>query len=334
MKTRICALLLAACLPVASSAQPRSSRASDHYPVTKVRPRVTRAEYDRWKTELSNWGRWGTNDQSGALNLVTDVKRKQAAALVHTGVSVSLAVDANEQQAEDNPSPYQRVMMQAGRGGSMDQFTVAFHGMAHTHIDALSHRVLDDKIYNGYSYDEVTMQEGAKKNSIYSAHNGIVTRGILIDIPALKGVPYLDPGTRIFGDDLEAWEKRAGVKVAAGDAVFIRTGRWARRAALGPQTQTAGLDPSVLPWLKRRDVSVLGSELALDASPPASADLPRLAVHDFALVILGIHVIDDCDLSAVSQVAAQQKRWEFLVTVAPIPFRRGTGSPTNPIAVF
>ena len=151
MKTRICALLLAACLLVASSAQPRSSRASDHYPVTKVRPRVTRAEYDRWKTELSNWGRWGTNDQSGALNLVTDVKRKQAAALVHTGVSVSLAVDANEQQAEDNPSPYQRVMMQAGRGGSMDQFTVAFHGMAHTHIDALSHRVLDDKIYNFFS---------------------------------------------------------------------------------------------------------------------------------------------------------------------------------------
>ena len=77
------------------------------------------------------------------------------------------------------------------------------------------------------------MEDGAKKDSIYTAHAGIVTRGVLIDMPALKGVPYLEPGTRIFVEDLEAWEKKAGVKVSAGDALFIRTGRWVRQARTG-----------------------------------------------------------------------------------------------------
>jgi kynurenine formamidase len=299
---------------------------------------VTKAEYEKWKTELSNWGRWGKDDQLGAINLITAAKRKQAAALVREGVTVSLAGDVNTERSPDNGQPYEHVMTQTGPGGAGDSLSVSFHGYAHTHIDAFAHRFFEGKMWNGFSYEEVTKEEGAKKNAIYNLHNGIFTRGILMDIARLKGVPYLEPGTRIFVEDLEAWEKQAGVKVGPGDAIFIRTGRWARRAKMGPWNagvETAGLDPSVLPWLKRRDVAILGSETAQDATPPpATSELGPLALHDFALIVLGVQLMDDTNLDAVSEAAAARKRWEFLLTAAPLPVTNGTGSPINPIAVF
>jgi len=299
---------------------------------------VTKAEYDKWRTELSNWGRWGKDDQVGAINMITPAKRKQAAGLVKDGVPVSLAGDVNTERAVDNGQPYEHVMTSAGAGGAGDSLSVSFHGYQHTHIDAFAHRFFDGKMYNGFSFEEVTKEDGAKKNSIYNLHNGIFTRGILMDIPRLKGVPYLEPGTRIFVEDLEAWEKQAGVKVQAGDAVFIRTGRWARRAKNGAWNagvEVAGLDPSVIPWLKRRDVSILGSEAAQDATPPPTgSELGPLALHDFVLIVLGVQLMDDTNLEAVSEAAAQRKRWEFLLTASPLPVKNGTGSPLNPIAVF
>jgi kynurenine formamidase len=299
---------------------------------------VTKAEYEKWKTELSNWGRWGKDDQLGAINLITAAKRKQAAALVKEGVTVSLAGDVNTERSADNGQPYEHVMTQTGPGGAGDSLSVSFHGYAHTHIDAFAHRFFEGKMWNGFSYEEVTKEEGAKKNAIYNLHNGIFTRGILMDIARLKGVPYLEPGTRIFIEDLEAWEKQAGVKVGPGDAIFIRTGRWVRRGKMGPWNagvETAGLDPSVLPWLKRRDVAILGSETAQDATPPpAGSELGPLALHDFALIVLGVQLMDDTNLDAISEAAAARKRWEFLLTAAPLPVTNGTGSPINPIAVF
>jgi kynurenine formamidase len=303
-----------------------------------TRPTVSKAEYEKWKTELSNWGRWGKDDQLGAINLITPAKRKQAAALVKEGIPVSLAGVVNTERSADNAQPYEHVMTSSGPAGAGDSLSVSFHGYAHTHLDAFAHRFFEGKMWNGFPYEEVTKEEGAKKNSIYNLHNGIFTRGILIDIPRLKGVAYLEPGPRIFIEDIEAWEKQAGVKVAAGDAVFIRTGRWARRVKTGPWNagvETAGLDPSVLPWLKRRDVSILGSETAQDATPPpATSELGPLALHDFALIVLGVQLMDDTNLDAVSEAAAARKRWEFLLTAAPLPVTNGTGSPINPIAVF
>ena len=176
----------------------------------------------------------------------------------------------NTEKAADNAQPYEHAMTQAGATGAADRIAVSYHGYAHTHLDGFAHRFFDGKMWNGFSFEEVTQAEGAKKNSIYNLHNGILTRGVLMDIARLKGQPWLEPGTRIFAEDLEAWEKMAGVKVGAGDAVFIRTGRWARRAKLGPWNagrEVAGLDASVIPWLKRRDVALLGSEAAQDATP-------------------------------------------------------------------
>jgi kynurenine formamidase len=295
---------------------------------------VTESEYERWKKDLSNWGRWGKDDQIGALNLITPAKRKQAAALVKEAFSVSMEGDPDTVKAVDNPNPYEFKMLSIG----MDQIAVSYHGIAHTHLDSLAHINDNGVFYNGYTPDpEVVMKQGHAKNSIHNLKNGIFTRGILIDIPRLKGLPYLEPGTPIYVEDLEAWEKKAGVKVSAGDALFVRTGVWARRKALGPWLRgraeggrSAGLDPSVIPWLKQRDIAILGSDHPQYVSP---SNL-RGAVHDFALLYLGVHLFDNCDLEALADAAAARKRWEFLLTAAPLAIPGGTGSPINPIATF
>lgn len=297
---------------------------------------ITKAEFDRWKTELSNWGRWGKEDQIGALNLITPAKRRRAAALVREGFSVSLARDVDTEKAVDNPQPYEHSMLAIGA----DRFGVAFHGVAHTHLDSLAHINYDGVFYNGYKPDSdaVIKTGGHARNSIINLKNGIFTRGILVDIPRLKGVPFLEPSTAIDARDIEAWEKMAGVKISAGDALFIRTGRWARRAAVGPwDTSRNGRRPgpgaSTIPWLKQRDIALLGSDVPPSVAPSDVAGETG-PVHDFALVTLGVHLFDNCDLEALAEAAAARKRWEFLLTVAPLPIRGGTGSPVNPIATF
>ena len=166
-----------------------------------------------------------------SANLVTEAKRKQAAGLVKNGVSVSLAHNAITEKAVDNPSPFEHTM---NPGFFMDTYKVSYHGYAHSHIDALCHILYKDQTYNGYARAEVNTEKGCTKLGIDNLKSGVVTRGILIDIPRLRNLPYLEPGTAIYVEDLEAWEKKAGVKVSSGDAVFVRTGRWARREKLGP----------------------------------------------------------------------------------------------------
>ncbi len=326
---------IAAALVTAVSSGARPSGAGQSGGETRrARGEVTEAEYERWKTELSNWGRWGATDEIGALNLITPARRRAAAALVTEGFPVSLAGDADTVAAVDNPSPYEHTMIGIGS----DRLAVTYHGIAHTHLDSLAHINADGVFYNGYTPDrDAVTKAGHAKNSIHNVKHGIFTRGVLIDVPRLKGVPYLEPGTPIYVEDLEAWERQAGVRVSAGDAVLVRTGVWARRRALGPWLRgraeggrSAGLHPSVIPWLKARDVAVLGSDHPQYVSP---SNL-RGAVHDFALLYLGVHLLDNCDLEALADAAAARKRWEFLLTVAPLPIRGGTGSPANPVATF
>ncbi len=157
-----------------------------------------------------------------------------------------------------------------------------------------------------------------------------------MDIPRLKGVPYLEPDALIYPEDLDAWEKQAGVRVSSGDVVFIRTGRWARRAAKGPwdvAAHSAGLHASCARWLKLRDIAMLGSDAASDAMPSGVEGVLQ-PIHQLMLVAMGTPIFDNCDLEAVSAAAAQRRRWEFLLTAAPIPVVNGTGSPLNPLATF
>ncbi len=302
---------------------------------SSIRPLVTEAQFEAWQSSLSNWGRWGRDDELGTLNLITPAKRRAALALVKEGVPVSLSTNGFTEKAVDVPCPAEWAMTSTSESGATDR--VAFpciHGAASTHIDSLAHTFFRGKMWNGYDTSVlVTKERGAEKNSVLPMKNGIVTRGVLYDIARLKGVPYLAPGDRIFPEDLEAWEKKSGVKAGPGDALVLRWGRYGRRAKLGPDEGAAGLDNSVLPWLKRRDIALLVWETA-GYTPQPAGDLPRNAVHNFIQAILGIHVLDRAGLEALSEATASRNRWEFMLTVNPLALPNATGSPVNPIAMF
>ena len=178
-------------------------------------PLVSQEQFDLWLTELSNWGRWGPDDELGMANLITPAKRAAAAALVSEGFTVSLSSNAQNYESADVPCPVEWQMVRATRTGASDQIAYpCIHGPGTTHLDAFAHVFFDGKMWNGYDVDGlVTMEGGAAKNSIMVVKDGLVTRGVLYDIPRLKGVPWLEPGTRITVEDLEAWEEMAGVKV-------------------------------------------------------------------------------------------------------------------------
>jgi kynurenine formamidase len=272
----------------------------------------------------------------GTLNLVTPAKRKQAAALVKEGFSVSLARDASKTKEIDNPCPIEWAMYMDTPGMVMDRISYpCIHGPGTTHLDSFAHVFFDGKMWNGYSHSLVTKENGAEKSSILTMKNGIVTRGVLYDIPKLKGLPYLEPGTRIYPEDLEAWEKKSGVKAGPGDALLLRWGKWARRAKLGPwaNDEAAGFDNSVMPWLKKRDIALLGWETA-GYAPAPPGDIPKGSLHNLVLAILGVHILDRADFEALSEAAAARNRWEFMLTIAPLPIPNGTGSPVNPLAIF
>jgi kynurenine formamidase len=180
-------------------------------------------------------------------------------------------------------------------------------------------------MYNGYSFQETVKEGGCQKLGIDALPNGIVTRGILIDIPRLKGVPSLPPGTHVYPEDIEAWEKQAGIKISPGDAIFLHTGRWTTG-------QTSGYDISVAPWLRARDVALVSGDGTQDVGQIQG--LPPLPLHHFVLVALGANILDNADLRALAETAARLGRWEFMLTVAPIATHGGTGSPVNPLAIF
>jgi kynurenine formamidase len=289
------------------------------------------AEFDELFKQVSNWGRWGKDDQLGSANLVTDAKRRRAAALVKSGISVSLAHNAITEKAADNPSPFEHTM---NPGFFMDTYKVSYHGYAHSHIDALCHILYKDQTYNGYPRAQVNTEKGCTKLGIDNLKNGVITRGILIDIPRLKNVPYLEPGTPIYIEDIEAWEKKAGVTVSSGDAVLVRTGRWARREKLGPWNvaqSAAGVHASVAPWFKARGVAFAGSDAALDVTP-SLVEGNNLPVHTLFINAMGINLLDNQDLEALSAMAAKLNRWEFMLTIAPLPVTGGTGFPLNALA--
>jgi kynurenine formamidase len=217
-------------------------------------------------------------------------------------------------------------------GFFMDEYTVNYHGFAYTHMDALCHGAYEGKMYNGFPISSVT-DKGCPQDSIRVAKTGIVTRGILMDIAALKGVDYLEPGTPIYPEDLSAWEKKAGLKVGAGDVIFIHTGRWKRREEKGPSRGFAGLHASSAKWLHDHDVAILGSDDAQDVMP-SQVDGVALPVHQLALVAMGLYIFDNCDLEDLAKEAAKRKRWEFMLTASPMAIVGGTGSPLNPIATF
>ena len=301
-------------------------------------PRTSKADVLKMMTTLSNWGRWGKDDQLGALNLITPQKRREAAALVKEGTSISLA--RNAVKVRVGPSaPFEHRMLQTGvtpdSEFSGDVFSVQFHGFTHTHVDALCHIFHQGRMYNGYSQAEVT-ELGAAKLSVIAMKDGIFTRGVLMDFPRFFGVSYLKGDRPIYPEDIEAWQKKTGVAVGSGDAVIIRTGRWARWEAEGEwdvENDSAGVHVSCMPWFREKDVAILGSDLAMDVMPSRVEGI-ALPVHLVTIAAMGVPILDVCDLEPLGEATARHHRWDFLLTMAPLAVEGGTGSPINPTATL
>lgn len=298
----------------------------------------------------SNWGRWGADDELGTLNHLTPEHRRRAAALVAEGVSVSCArrIPTHRLEEDFETSPL-HFMTSSGEGfvgvetapNSLqhvgDFIGLAFHGFAVTHVDSLCHVFRDGRMYNGHPADRVTTSLGATLQDVDVIRDGIVGRGVLLDIPRLRGVPWLAPGEGVFPEDLEAAEARAGVRVGPGDLLLVRFGTMAQRNAEGPSKEVferrAGLHAACAPWLHDRQVAALGSDGAQDMYP-SGYQAVRGPMHQIGIVAMGLWLIDNCDLEALAGTCERLGRAEFLLSVGPLRIENGTGSPVNPIALF
>ena len=308
--------------------------------------KLTRESLERLFEQVKNWGRWGADDQRGALNYMTPALRARAARLIQDGEVVSCSLDFPVEPAPDNPYPALHMMTMAGDACTVDDFGglqqtgdfigISFHGMASSHIDALCHVLVDGRMYNGYPSSAV-LSTGAVRNSIMAAKDGIAGRGVLLDIPAQKGVEWLELGYAIEVADLEAAEKAQSVRVGEGDVLLVSTGRHVRRERHGPwdfREGLAGLHAECLPWLHERRIAVLGCDGISDALPGPGVPGWPVPIHQCGIAGIGLHLLDNLDLRGLAVACARRRRWEFFYALAPLRVAKGTGSPINPLAIF
>jgi kynurenine formamidase len=311
-------------------------------PPPGARETMTEAEfrqlYDRLRGELP----WGAADRRGALNYLTPVDVLAAVGEVSLGRTVSLAAPIESTRSADNPHPAGHQMTGTAATASpdglsfgTDQIAMNVHGNADSHIDALCHVMFDGALYNGVPASQVT-ESGADALSIAVAGDGIAGRGVLLDIPAVRGTAWLELGDEVTAGDVLAAEQRQQVRAGRGDLLFIRVGHRRRRQELGPwdaAAARAGLHPTVLSLLAERQIAVLGSDGNSDTAPSAvdGVDFP---VHVLAINALGLHLLDYLQFEELIQACEQAGRWSFLCVIAPLRLPRGTGSPVNPIAII
>jgi kynurenine formamidase len=310
------------------------------------------ADVESWMRTLSNWGRWGSDDELGTLNLVTPDLQIAATKLVRDGISVSMARDILTSRIPEHShfGTPQRFMVRTGESqiegqreiaGAYEYLGFVYHGNHVTHLDALSHMFFDGKMYNGYSARQVTATDGAVRLPVTGIANGVMTRGVLLDIPRLRGVEWLEAGDGVFPDEIEAAERAQGVEIGVGDVVFLRTGYGAYRSADVAAEHCAvsrygcpGWHAACLPWFHERGVAMLGADVAQDPQPSGYERPVLLPIHAVGIVAMGLWLIDNADLEQVAATSARLGRWEFLFTLAPLRYSGATGSPVNPIATF
>jgi kynurenine formamidase len=308
----------------------------------------TESDLDDLFEALKNWDRWGRDDEAGALNHQTAQHRIGAVDLVRDGETISLAHDLPLQPSAETPFPAHHHMLASGDAldanglpgyeACGDYIGTQVHGLGLTHIDALSHMFVRGQMYNGRPASDVR-STGALRNTVMTLSDGLVGRGVLLDIPSVHGVEFLAPETAITVADLEAAEAAAGVEVGAGDFLMVSTGRDARRRAARGRLDPigaglAGLDPSCLRWLHDRRIAVLGGDGISDRMPFGTVPNWPFPVHQIGITAIGLHLIDNMHLEPLAMACAERKRWDHLLMVNPLRIPGGTGCPVNPVAVL
>ena len=287
--------------------------------------------------ELNNAGRWGPDDQLGTLNFITPAKRVAAASLVREGHALSLARDLDTRQSQNNPVPVRHTMCYQSHYpiGCVDSVVIDTHGFALTHLDAVAHVYRGDNVYNGRRASEVALPTGLAFGDILAQKDGMFTRGVLLDITAIRNVPWLSPNDGVYARDLLAAEDRQGLRVESGDCIFVYTGLQKRESAEGPENlgQRVGIMPDALRWMHEREISVYSGD-CVDAFPNPYGPRYCIYFHAIALASLGLILLDIPALEPLVELCRKLRRSEFLLTMAPLRLRGGTGCPVNPIAVF
>ena len=300
----------------------------------------TQDEVDGWITGRRNWGRWGDDDERGAVNLVDASKRLAALALARSGRVVSLSRPYPKEPGPTNPTPAQHFIRQLdrpnGAGAVVDYYGFVYHGYTHTHLDALSHVWDRNGGWQGRDPAEFVTGEGVTFGDVTAWDTGILTRGVLLDVPRHRGEPHVTVDRPVHGWELETIAEAQGVVLGPGDAVVVYSGRESYQAAhrdafLGaPDQPSPGLHASCLRFLRDHDVAVLAWDM-MDARPNEYG--LAWAVHP-AIYSFGVAFIDNALLGPLAEACAEEQRHEFLLIVAPLNVPGGTGSPVNPLAVF
>jgi kynurenine formamidase len=307
---------------------------------------VSAREFEQLFQRVSNWGRWQADDSRGTLNYLTAERVRASVALVRQGRAVSLSLPINTVAGPDNPHPSVHYMVrthdiqteQAEPRFAADFLGSELHGDCRTHLDALCHVSYKGKLYNGKSADTVTSR-GATIMDVTAYADGIVGRGVLLDIPRLRGVNWLEPGEAVTCEELEAAERSEGVRLGEGDIFLFRTGHHRRRLELGPWDNTyhgegqAGLHVSTMAMLHERRVAAFLPDGDGETVPSNVEGVPY-PVHALQIAAMGMACADSLQLEDLAQVCEEQGCWEFMVVASPLRLPRATGSLFNPIAIF
>ncbi|MCL1896362.1 MAG: cyclase family protein [Clostridiales bacterium] len=307
---------------------------------------IPTGEYDQLFEKVKNWGRWGEDDERGALNYITPERTAAAAALVRSGRTVSMAIPIDKGAGPDNPAPAMHFMCSLhdtdtgseGLGFATDFIGMQCHGDCHTHIDALCHLSYKGSLYNGVPASSVDVT-GAGRLDITACAHGIIGRGVMIDVPAYRGVKWLEPGEAVTAEEIEAIEKKQGVRLGEGDIMVFRTGQYRRRLELGPWDVgytgqgRAGLDPYCMLLLHERKVAAFLPEGDGEVVPSYVEGL-LYPVHPLQITAMGMACADSLQLEELAAACEEEGRFEFMVAIAPLRLPKGTGGPFNPIAVF
>ncbi|MBW2425234.1 MAG: cyclase family protein [Deltaproteobacteria bacterium] len=305
------------------------------------------AELDALFERLSNWGRWGDDDERGMLNNLQPEHAARAAAEVRDGLGISLAHDLDLVPTPETPVPAQHHMLAAGDAreesgipgyeASRDFVGCHVHGLGVTHIDALCHMFVDGRMYNGLPASEVR-SDGARRNSILSFAEGIVGRGVLLDVAGARGVDFIAGSEAISRAELEQTARRQGVELDTGDILLVATGRDARRAEAGgkldPTDGMVGLHVECLPWLYEREIALLGCDGISDPMPGLGIPDWPFPIHQIGITSMGLHLIDNLALGSLARACAERGRWSFLFSLGAIRVPGATGCPVNPIALL
>lgn len=311
--------------------------------------RISVAEFEQIYESVKNWGRWGPDDEIGTMNYITPETVRRAAGLVRSGRRVSMAIPINKTSGPDNP---QQALLFVAQGHDvpvdsskvrfgLDWLGMAAHGDCHTHVDALCHISYDGMTYNGKTAEGVLRSDGATTQDIAAYHQGVVGRGVLLDIPGHRGVKWLEPGEAVTRAELEACAAKQGVELGEGDILVFRTGHHRRRVELGPWDNSppptgggkAGLHVDTIPWMHELRLAAFLPD-GDGETVPSVVDGITYPIHPLQVVAMGMLVSDSLQFEDLVAACEAEGRYEFMVVGLPLRLPGGTGSPWNPIAIF